>query len=58
MMEEFQNSITKSNKLEISIDKEGILRFKNIIYIPDSVELKITILDKVHKKPYSGHPGY
>jgi hypothetical protein len=22
------------------------------------VELKLTILDKVHKKPYSGHPGY
>jgi hypothetical protein len=58
MMAEFQNSITNSYKLDISIDKKGLLRFKNRLYVPDSTELKLTILDKVHKKPYSDHPGY
>jgi hypothetical protein len=57
-MEEFQKSNTNSDKLDISIDKKGLLRFKNRIYIPDSTELKLTILDKVHKKPYSSHLGY
>ena len=52
-----QNSITNSNKPDISIDK-GLLRFKNRLYIPDSTELKLTILDEVHKKSYSSHPGY
>jgi hypothetical protein len=58
MMEELQNNITNSDKPDISIDKQGLLRFKNRLYIPDSTELKLTILDEVHKKPYFGHPGY
>jgi hypothetical protein len=58
MMAEFQNSIANSDKPDISIDKKGLLRFKNRLYIPDSTELKLTILNEVHKKPYSGHPGY
>jgi hypothetical protein len=58
MMEELQNSFTNSDRLDISIDKQGLLRFKNRLYIPDSTEIKLTILDEVHKKPYSGHLGY
>jgi hypothetical protein len=58
MMVEFQNSIANSNKKDLSIDKKGLLRFKNRLYIPDSVELKFIVLDEVHKKPYFGHLGY
>jgi hypothetical protein len=58
MMAELQNSVTNSDELYISIDKEGLLRFKNRLYVPDSTELNLTILDEVHKKPYNGHPGY
>jgi hypothetical protein len=58
MMVELKNSVTNSDELDISIDKEGLLKFKNILYVLDSTELKLTILDEVHKKPYSGHPGY
>jgi hypothetical protein len=58
IMEELQNSTANSNKPDLSINKKGLLRFKNRIYIPDSTELKLIVLDEVHKKPYSGHPGY
>jgi hypothetical protein len=58
MMAEIQNSITNSDKPDISIDKKGLLIFKNRRYIPDSTELKLSILDEVHKKPYYGHPSY
>ena len=58
VMEEFQNSIANSDKPYLSIDKKGLLRFKNRLYILDSIELKLTVLDEVHKKLYSGHPGY
>jgi hypothetical protein len=57
-MAELQNTIENSDKIDLSLDRNGLLQFKNRIYIPDSVELKLTILDEVHKKPYSGHPGY
>ena len=40
------------------MDKNGLLRFKNRIYIPYLAELKLIVLDEVHKKPYSSHPGY
>jgi hypothetical protein len=54
---ELQNTTTNSDKLDLSIDKNGLL-IKNRLYIPDSTELKIIVLDEVHKKPYFGHPGY
>ena len=57
-MEELQTTTENSDKTDLSIDKNGVLRFKDRIYIPDSAEIKLTILDEVHKKPYSGHPGF
>ena len=38
--------------------KNGLLLCKNRLYVPNSTELKVVIFDEVHKKPYSGHPGY
>ena len=35
-----------------------MLVYKNQLYIPDSEEVKRLILNELHKKPYSGHPGY
>jgi hypothetical protein len=58
VMEEFQNSIANSDKPYLSIDKKGLLRFENKLYMPDSAELKLIVVDEVDKKPYSGHPGY
>jgi hypothetical protein len=55
---ELQNTTTNLDKPDLSINKNDLLRFKNRLYIPDSTELKMTVLDEVHKKPYSGHPGY
>jgi hypothetical protein len=57
-MAKFKDTTKNSNKTDPSVDKNGLLRFKNRIYRPDSIELKLTVLDEVHKKPYSGHPGY
>jgi hypothetical protein len=39
MMGEFQNIITNSDKPDISIDKKGLLRFKNRLYMLDSIEM-------------------
>jgi hypothetical protein len=36
----------------------GLLTYKNILYIPDCDDLKRFIMDELHKRPYTGHPGY
>jgi hypothetical protein len=58
IMVELPNSTANSDKPDLSIDKKGLLRFKNMIYILDSPKLKLTVLNEVHKKPCSGHLGY
>jgi hypothetical protein len=57
-MADLQNNAETLDRTCLSLNRNGLIRFKNRLYIPDSVELKLTILDEVHKKPYSGHPGY
>jgi hypothetical protein len=37
---------------------EGLLTYKNRLYIPNCDDLKRFITDELHKKPYTGHPGY
>jgi hypothetical protein len=53
-----QSNTKNLDRTYLSQDKNGLLRFKTRLYIPDSAKLKLTILDEAHKKPYSGHPGY
>jgi hypothetical protein len=53
-----QRNEENMHSTDLSIDKSGLLRFKNRLYVPNSTELKMIILDELHKKPYSGHPGY
>jgi hypothetical protein len=37
---------------------EGLLTYKNRLYIPSCDDLKRFIMDKLHNRPYIGHPGY
>ena len=37
---------------------DGLVRFKENIYVSDDSELKKLILKYFHDKPYSSHPGY
>jgi hypothetical protein len=58
MMAYLQNNAKTLDITDMILDRNGLLRLKNMLYIPDSTELKLKILDEVHKKPYSGHPRY
>jgi hypothetical protein len=46
------------NGTDFKINQEGILKFNNIIYLPNSINLKLLIFNEIHKNPYSGHPRY
>jgi hypothetical protein len=53
-----QNNVENVDIIDLSLDKNGLIRFKNMLYILDSTELKLKMFDEVHKKPYYGHRGY
>jgi hypothetical protein len=37
---------------------EVLLTYKGRLYIPSCDDLKRFIMDELHKRPYTGHPGY
>ena len=39
------------------LEEDGILTYKNIIYIPNVVDWRIIVME-IHQAPYSGHPRY
>ena len=41
-----------------SLNEKGLLLYKDRLYIPNVPKIKLLILNKIHKTPYSGHPGY
>jgi hypothetical protein len=38
--------------------KEGLLNYRNRLYIPNCDDLKRFITVEIHKRPYTGHSGY
>jgi hypothetical protein len=36
----------------------GLLTYRDRLYIPNCDNLKRFIMDELHKRPYTGHPGY
>jgi hypothetical protein len=36
----------------------GLLTYRIRLYIPNYDDLKRFIMDELHKRPYTGHPGY
>ena len=36
----------------------GLLTYRSRLYIPDCDDLKRFIMDELHKRPYTSHPGY
>jgi hypothetical protein len=41
-----------------TLGADGILLYKNRVYIPNVQELKLVILKEMHNVTYVGHPGY
>ena len=56
--EQLQGKEENLHKTDLNIDKNGVLRFKDRLYVPNATELKTIILDELHKNPYFRHSGY
>ena len=40
------------------LEEDGILVYRNRIYIPHVAYLRRVVMDEIHQAPYSVHPGY
>jgi hypothetical protein len=40
------------------LKEDGVLTYRGKIYVPNSGEMKITMLRKMQNVPYVGNPGY
>ena len=38
--------------------KKVLLLYKDILHVPNVPNIKLLILNEIHKTPYLGHPGY
>ena len=45
-------------KADFSLNQQGLLLHKNRLYIQNIAEINLTVMDELHKRPYSGHPSY
>ena len=45
-------------KTIFNLNKQGLLLHKNRLYIPNIAEIKLTVMNELHKQPYPGHPRY
>jgi hypothetical protein len=57
---EYQNIKSKLTKKQVEdeksdfrLSKNGLLMYKNRLYVPEVEEIKLLILNELHKKPYS-----
>jgi hypothetical protein len=62
---QYKSLVAKLQQREISQTKEsytlgtdGLLLYKNRVYVPNVQELKLTILKEMHNVAYAGHYGY
>ena len=47
------------NKYEgYKLEEDGLLTYKNRIYIPNVADLRKVFMEEIHQTLYSGHPGY
>ena len=58
LLNKLQKDEVNLNGTEFRVDQKGLIRFKERIYMPGVADLKLFILNEMHKPPYAGHLGY
>ena len=58
LLSKIQNPEIKLDREAFKIDEKGFIWFKSRLYIPNVLEVKLFIMNEMHKPPFAGHPGY
>ena len=55
---EIQSNEVNLKGTDFKVDQKGLLWFKDRLYMPKNLEIKLFILNEMHKIPFAGHPSY
>ena len=55
--DKLQQQILEKKYKGYKLEEDGFLTYKNIIHIPNVVDLRRVVMDEIHQAPYFGHPG-
>jgi hypothetical protein len=58
LVAKLQHSERPQKEENYTLEADGILLYKNIVYIPNVQDLKLVILREMHNVTYVGHPRY
>ena len=58
LQERVKENLIESLSTGYSLNEKWLLLYKDRLYIPNVPKIKLLILNKIHKTPYSGHLGY
>ena len=54
--DKLQQQILEKKYEGYKLEEDGIISYKNIIYIPNVADLRRIVMDEIHQAPYSSHP--
>ena len=58
LLSKIQNNEINLDGAAFKVDQKGIIWFKDRLYILNDLEIKLFILNEMHKPPFAGHLGY
>ena len=56
--EKLQQQSLEKRYERYKLEEDGLLTYKNRIYIPNVAYLRRMVMDEIHQIPYFGHSGY
>ena len=56
--EKMQQKILEKRHDGYHFEEDGLLFYKNRIYIPNVTNFRRTVMDEIYQMPYSSHSGY
>ena len=58
LKEKITQNTSKNTITNYSFNEKGLILVNYRLYVPNILEVKLPILDEIHKIPYSRHSGY
>ena len=58
LLSKLQNHEINLDGAAFKVDQKGFIWFKDRLYVPNVLEIKLFIMNEMHKPPFAGHPGY
>ena len=58
LREKVTENESENVKTDFSLNEKGLMLYKNRLYVPNIPEIKLLILNEVHKSLYSRHSRY